>query len=291
MHGPPGVVASSGSQMSEHAGRFPEFFVTQPSPCPYLPGRVERKLFTHLTIDKPHDIVDRLLTNGFRRSQSVAYMPYCESCQACVSVRVRVDDFVPGRTMRRITQRNADLQTRRLRATPSAEQYRLFRRYIDQRHADGGMADMTWLDYEAMIADSTIETSVVEYHRSGLGNGAGSLMAVSLRDRLSDGLSLVYSVYDPDAAERSLGTHVIIEAIAEARALRLPYVYLGYWVQRSEKMAYKARFQPQEILTGEGWVPVAQVGAVASSPAPSPTRRPATRTVSAAPVSASRAIV
>jgi arginine-tRNA-protein transferase len=240
--------------MSELSGRFPEFFVTQPTPCPYLPGQSERKLFTHLTLDKPLALVDRLLTNGFRRSQTVAYIPYCDTCSACVSVRVVVSSFEPGRSMRRITQRNADLLTRRLRAHPTMEQYALFRRYIDARHGDGGMADMTALDYEAMIGDSTVDTSVVEYRRRGANEGMGDLLAVCLRDRLSDGLSLVYSFYDPEATERSLGTHMIIEAIAEARALRLPYVYLGYWVQRSEKMTYKARFRPQEVLTGEGWV-------------------------------------
>jgi arginine-tRNA-protein transferase len=237
--------------MTDQSGRYPEFFITQPSPCPYLPGQAERKLFTHLTADKPLDLVDRLLTNGFRRSQTIAYLPYCDTCSACVSVRVVVDSFDPGRSMRRITQRNTDLVTRRLRATPTAEQYALFRRYIDTRHSDGGMAEMTAPDYDAMIGDSTIETSVVEYRQRG---AERELMAVCLRDRLSDGLSLVYSFYDPDATERSLGTHMIIEAIAEARALRLPYVYLGYWVQRSEKMTYKSRFRPQEVLTGEGWV-------------------------------------
>lgn len=241
--------------MSELSGRFPEFFVTQPSPCPYLPGQAERKLFTHLTFDKPGALVDRLLTNGFRRSQTVAYMPYCDTCSACVSVRVVVDSFEPTRSMRRITQRNADLLTRRLRATPSPEQYALFRRYIDTRHGDGGMAEMTSLDYDAMIADSAVDTSVVEYRSRDAVGGMGDLKAVCLRDRLSDGLSLVYSFYDPNAPERSLGTHMIIEAIAEARALRMPYVYLGYWVQRSEKMTYKARFRPQEILSGEGWMP------------------------------------
>jgi arginine-tRNA-protein transferase len=241
--------------MTDQSARFPEFFVTQPSPCPYLPGRQERKLFTHLTFDKPAELIDRLLTNGFRRSQSVAYMPYCDACQACVSVRVKVDAFEPSRTMRRIAQRNRDLSTRHLRPNPTPEQFSLFRRYIEVRHADGGMHDMSSLDYASMIGDSIIDTSVVEYRQNSSPTERGALVALCLRDRLSDGLSLVYSFYDPDLAERSLGTHMIVEAIAEARALRLPYLYLGYWVQRSDKMTYKQRFRPQEVLTAEGWLP------------------------------------
>jgi leucyl-tRNA---protein transferase len=245
--------------MTEQHKNFPEFYVTAPQSCPYLPGRQERKLFTHLTQDKPPALVDNLLTSGFRRSQNVAYMPYCEGCQACVSVRVLVDEFQPGRTMRRIRARNSDIVSRRIVAVPTSEQYGLFRKYIDARHHDGGMADMTVLDYAMMIEDSQIETFLTEY-RVKPRNGAAirsnrwPLAAVALCDRLSDGISMVYSFYDPDFESRSLGTEMILDHIDYAQQLSLPHLYLGYWIKGSRKMAYKTRFQPQEALSGNGWV-------------------------------------
>jgi len=243
--------------MTEQQKHFPEFYVTAPQPCPYLPGRFERKLFTHLTHDKPPALVDNLLKGGFRRSQNIAYMPYCEGCQACVSVRVVVGEFEPGRSLRRVIEINSDLVARRLQATPTSEQYSLFRGYIDARHADGGMADMTVLDYAMMVEDSIIDTFVTEYRAQPLAAGRSDkqpLLAVALCDRLSDGISMVYSFYEPEAARRGLGTYMILEHIAYARRLGVPYLYLGYWIQGSPKMSYKKRFQPQEHLTGNGWV-------------------------------------
>jgi arginine-tRNA-protein transferase len=247
--------------MSEQQKHFPEFYVTAPQSCPYLPGRLERKLFTHLTHDKPSVLIDNLLKSGFRRSQNIAYMPYCEGCQACVSVRVVVDDFKPSRSLRRVAEVNRDLVVRRVDSVPTSEQYSLFRAYIDARHSDGGMADMTVLDYAMMVEDSVIETTLAEYRvppRDGSErrHSAWPLAAVALCDRLSDGISMVYSFYDPDLADRSLGTHMILENIEHARRLGLPYLYLGYWIAGSPKMNYKSRFQPQEKLCSEGWVPM-----------------------------------
>ena len=244
--------------MTEQQKKFPEFYVTAPQPCPYLPGRLERKLFTHLTHDKPPELVDRLLTTGFRRSQNIAYVPYCEGCQACVSVRVLVNEFQPDRSMRRVFAKNQHLSVRRLPASPTAEQFRLFRSYIDARHSDGGMADMTMLDYRMMVEDTVIETFVTEY-RAPRVNGTDSdpatwpLKAVALCDQLSDGISMVYSFYDPDEAHTSLGTHMILEHIDFARRIGLPFLYLGYWIDGSRKMAYKTRFQPQERLGPDKW--------------------------------------
>ncbi len=245
--------------MSEQQKHFPEFYVTAPQPCPYLPGRSERKLFTHLTHDKPAALVDNLLKGGFRRSQNIAYMPYCEGCQACVSVRVLVDEFVPVRSMRRVSERNGDLVGRRTAPVPTSEQYSLFRAYIDARHGDGGMADMTVLDYAMMVEDSIIDTFITEYRFKPAKPQQGRpdawpLKAVSLCDRLSDGISMVYSFYEPDEAHRSLGTYMILDHIEHARRLGLPYLYLGYWIEGSRKMAYKNRFQPQERLGPNGWV-------------------------------------
>ena len=243
--------------MTEQQKHFPEFYVTAPQPCPYLAGRLERKLFTHLTHDKPPALVDNLLKGGFRRSQNIAYMPYCEGCQACVSVRVVVGEFEPGRSLRRVIEINSDLVARRLQATPTSEQYSLFRGYIDARHADGGMADMTVLDYAMMVEDSIIDTFVTEYRAQPLAAARGdkqALLAVALCDRLSDGISMVYSFYDPNIEQLSLGTYMILEHVEYARTLGLPYLYLGYWINGSRKMNYKMRFQPQEQLGPNGWV-------------------------------------
>jgi len=244
--------------MTEQRKDFPEFYVTSAQPCPYLTGRRERKLFTHLTHDKPPGLVDSLLKGGFRRSQNIAYMPYCEGCQACVSVRVVVDEFTPGRTFRRLVARNRDLAVRRMPARPTAEQYALFRTYIDSRHGDGGMADMSVLDFAMMIEDSIVDTSVVEYRlrpRNALDRRVDDwpLMATALIDQLSDGLSMVYSFYDIEAADRSLGSFMILDCIEQTRRLGLPYLYLGYWIAGSRKMAYKTRFAPLERLGAEGW--------------------------------------
>jgi leucyl-tRNA---protein transferase len=245
--------------MSEQQKNFPEFYVTAPQSCPYLPGRNERKLFTHLTHDKPRPLVDSLLRGGFRRSQNIAYMPYCEGCQACVSIRVAVDEFVASRSFKRVSQRNNDVVASRIPAVPTSEQYSLFRSYIDQRHGDGGMADMTVLDYAMMIEDSIIDTFLTEYRLDvppAPGEkkpSKGPLKGVALCDRLSDGISMVYSFYDTEDGGRSLGTYMILEHIAHAQRLGLPYLYLGYWIQGSRKMAYKERFGPQERLGPNGW--------------------------------------
>ena len=170
-----------------------------------------------------------------------------------------VDEFEFGKSSRRVLDTNNDLIARRVPATPTSEQYSLFRAYLDARHADGGMADMTVLDYAMMVEDSIIDTFVTEYRlkpEPGARGGEKKLMGVALCDRLSDGISMVYSFYDPEAAARSLGTYMILEHLQYARQLGVPYLYLGYWIQGSQKMSYKKRFQPQEMLTGSGWIRV-----------------------------------
>ena len=236
----------------------PQFYLTAPSPCPYLPGREERKVFTHLVGNRARELNDLLTHGGFRRSQTIAYRPACETCRACVSVRVLVDEFEPSRTQRRVLARNSDLMGVSLPNKPTSEQYSLFRRYLDERHPEGGMAEMTVLDYAMMVEDSHVDTNVIEYRRRGPDSGItrkgeGGLIAVGLTDRMSDGLSMVYSYYEPSLAGESLGTFMILDHIERARAMGLPYVYLGYWVQGSAKMDYKARFLPQERLMGRGW--------------------------------------
>lgn len=246
--------------MTQHQSQSPQFFLTAPSPCPYLEGKFERKVFTHLVGDKAPEMNDLLTQGGFRRSQNIAYRPACENCRACVSVRILAEEFRPTRNMKRVMQRNADLIGYEHPAEPSTEQYSLFRKYLDSRHRKGGMSDMTVLDYAMMVEDSHVNTNVVEYRRRGpdsfmSGQGTGDLLAVALTDRMSDGLSMVYSFFDTEAADRSLGTYMIVDHIERARAAGLPHVYLGYWVQGSQKMEYKIRFKPQEHLGPKGWLP------------------------------------
>jgi arginine-tRNA-protein transferase len=236
----------------------PQFYLTSPAPCPYIEGREERKVFTHLIGKRASGLNDTLTQSGFRRSQTIAYRPACEECRACVSVRVKVGDFVPSRNMRRVLEDNADLIGHVRTPEPTSEQYSLFRAYLDSRHSDGGMADMSVLDYSMMIEDSHVDTRIVEYRRRNIdsfltGRGEGPLMGVCLSDILVDGLSMVYSFYDVGEHERSLGTFMILEHIERARKLGLPHVYLGYWVEGSRKMAYKARYLPQERLGMNGW--------------------------------------
>jgi arginine-tRNA-protein transferase len=247
--------------VTQHSRDTPQFYLTAPSPCPYLPGKEERKVFTHLVGERAPELNDLLSHGGFRRSQSIAYRPACDGCRACVSVRVIADEFRPSRGMRRIADRNADVIGDMRAGVPTSEQYSVFRSYLDARHRDGGMADMTVLDYAMMVEDSHVETRIVEYRRRGpdsgiTGRGLGRLLAVALTDVLNDGLSMVYSFFDPDEAARSLGTFMILDHFARARRMGLPYVYLGYWVKGSRKMDYKGRFLPQERLAPTGWVRV-----------------------------------
>lgn len=234
----------------------PQFYLTASSPCPYLPGREERKVFTHLIGRRAAALNDTLTQSGFRRSQTIAYRPACENCRACVSVRVKVDEFRLSKSFRRVLDKNRDLAGAVVRTEPTSEQYSLFRAYLDARHGDGGMADMTMLDYSMMVEDSHVESRLVEYRLLPTNESErkeGPLIGVCLTDLLADGLSMVYSYYEPEQTARSLGTYMILDHIMRARNLGLPHLYLGYWVEGSKKMAYKARFLPQERLGMEGW--------------------------------------
>jgi arginine-tRNA-protein transferase len=244
--------------MTQHPTQSPQFFLTAPSPCPYLDGQFERKVFTHLVGDKAPEMNDLLTQGGFRRSQNIAYRPACETCRACVSVRILAGEFTPSRNMRRVLHANSDLIGIMHDAEPSTEQYSLFRSYLDARHRKGGMSDMTVLDYAMMVEDTHVNTKIIEYRRRGpdtfiTGRGHGELIAVALSDQMADGLSMVYSYFDPELADRSLGTFMILDHINRAKAMGLPHVYLGYWVNGSRKMNYKMRFMPQEHLGPKGW--------------------------------------
>ncbi len=229
--------------------RRPQFFyTTAPLPCPYVSGRTERKVVTEIAGPDAEALHDRLSRAGFRRSHNIAYAPVCPSCQACVPIRVPAALFHPDRTLRRVAKANQAVEGFEVPARATAEQFQLFQRYQQARHGGGDMATMSFYDYRAMVEDTPIESLLIEFR-----DPDDRLVGACLTDRLGDGLSAVYSFFAPELAGRSLGTYAILWLIARARQLDLPYVYLGYWVPESRKMAYKARFRPTEILVGGTW--------------------------------------
>lgn len=230
----------------------PQFYVTAPQPCPYLPGRMERKLFTALQGDYAEKLNDTLSKQGFRRSQNVLYRPSCAECSACLSARIRVADFELSKNQKRTLRKNRTLEREATSPWATEEQYALFRNYLDSRHAEGGMADMDIFEFAAMIEETPIRSRVIEYSDRKR-NGRKDLTAVCLTDVLDDGLSMVYSFYDPEYAAASLGTYVILDHIEIAKSAGLPYVYLGYWVPGSAKMGYKSRFSALEIYYRGEW--------------------------------------
>lgn len=244
--------------MNTQTAPSPQFYLTAPAACPYLPAQMERKVFTHLVGPRAAEMNDLLTQGGFRRSQNIAYRPACEACRACVSVRILANEFQPTRSMKRILASNDDLISSEYPAQPSSEQYSLFRHYLDHRHQRGGMSDMSVLDYAIMVEDTHVNTRIIEYRIRQEGAGlhlrpSGELVAAALTDVMSDGLSMVYSYFNPDWERRSLGTFMVLDHIRRTQALGLPHVYLGYWVKGSQKMGYKTRFQPQEHLAAKGW--------------------------------------
>ncbi len=233
-----------------------DFYVTASAPCPYLSGKRERKVFSYLDGPDASSTNALLTRRGFRRSQNIIYLPACEGCSACVPVRIVVDDFELTRSRKRNIVKNADLARRMAAPRATGEQFSVLRGYLDSRHGDGGMSEMTVLDYAAMVEETAVDTMIVEYRApSGEPNEDDTrLVGAALTDRLTDGLSMVYSFFEPDDADRSLGRFMIQDHVSLARDLGLPYVYLGYWVEGSPKMQYKADFQPLEKLTATGWV-------------------------------------
>ncbi len=235
--------------MSYKPPRRPQFFyTTAPLPCPYVAGRVERKVVTEITGPDADVVHDRLSRAGFRRSHNIAYAPVCPGCSSCVPIRVPTATFQPDRTLKRIMRANAMVEGFDSPARATAEQFQLFQRYQKVRHIDGDMATMSFYDYRAMVEDTPIETSMVEFR-----DPDDRLVGACLTDRLGDGLSAVYSYFAPGLERRSLGTFTVLWLIERAKTMGLPYVYLGYWVPESRKMAYKARFRPAEILVAGTW--------------------------------------
>lgn len=252
--------------MSFKPPRRPQFFyTTAPLPCPYVPGRTERKVVTEITGAEAESLHDKLSRAGFRRSHNIAYAPVCPGCNACVPIRIPVATFQPDRTLRRIARANAGVEGFVMPARASAEQFQLFQRYQQARHNDGDMATMSFYDYRAMVEDTPIETWLVEFREAD-----DRLLGACLTDKLGDGLSAVYSYFTPGMEKRSLGTYAILWLVEKARSLGLPYVYLGYWVPESRKMAYKARFRPSEVLSAGQWRMLTDADLARTAPAAEP---------------------
>jgi len=234
--------------------RFPRFFVTSPAPCPYLAGKTERKVFTELKGPHADQLNEALGRIGFRRSQTVAYRPSCVDCQACVSVRVVADEFAPSKAQKRILKRNSDLIVTECRPWATSEQFDLLRDYLAKRHPEGGMTRMDEVDYADMVEHTPVSSYVLEYREPTSDGSVGRLVGACLTDRQGDGLSMIYSFYDPENEVRSgLGNYIILDHIRRAAEEGLPYVYLGYWVEGSARMQYKIRYRPLERLGPRGW--------------------------------------
>ena len=227
---------------------FRQFFATPPVACPYVPGRAERKLVVELVGNGSALFYDDLSRAGFRRSHRFAYRPACRGCASCVPVRIAVNDFSHTRSTRRIRNANLGITGRLLAPRATPEQFRLFAAYQRSRHSDSDMASMTYSDYRGMLEDTPVRSAVAEFR-----DASGSLVAASLIDLLDDGVSAVYSFYDPQQPKRSLGTWSILWLVEQCRRQGQLYVYLGYWIAESPKMAYKARFPALEHLTAGGW--------------------------------------
>ncbi|OAM84241.1 arginyltransferase [Devosia elaeis] len=243
--------------MTDQTPETTQLFLTAAMPCPYLPGRMERKLFTHLSGRRASMLHQLLSDNGFRRSQNLIYRPACEGCNACQSVRIVTREFTASRRFRRVQRSNDDIGIAVRPTAATLEQYDLFKRYLEARHDGGGMTQMSYQDYEYMVEDTPVQSVLVEYRLRDTPDQ--KLVAVALTDVMPDGLSMVYSFYDPDFAHRSLGTFLILDHIAQVRSAGLSYVYLGYWVPDSPKMAYKGDYRPLEVQCGpQGWKRLAE---------------------------------
>jgi len=241
--------------MTNQASQFPRFYVTAPSICPYLDGKMERKVFTDLNDVNPIGLHEAMAKIGFRRSQDIAYRPSCDNCTECKSVRIPVFNFLPNRTQRRLINLNADLIMEKLPNIALHEHYDLLHKYLTKRHATGGMTDMTFDEYVSMVECSPVNTCLIEYRLPPTGDQKGDLIAVTLTDIMDDSLSMVYSFFDVRDMfkKRSLGTYIILDHIARALHSHMSYVYLGYWVKNSPKMSYKTNFRPLEVLEPSGW--------------------------------------
>lgn len=224
------------------------FFTTSNLPCPYITGQVERRVLTELVGSNVIALHEQLSLAGFRRSHGIAYAPACPFCQACMAVRVVVGKFKMSKSQRRIWNKNSDLSFEILPAIATSEQFDLFYRYQKERHSGGDMANMNYFEFQNLIEETPVETSIVEFR-----DADDRLVGAILTDRLESGVSAVYSFFDPQEEKRSLGSEMLLWLIDYAKICSFDYIYLGYWVKESPKMAYKGKFSPLEVWTTQGW--------------------------------------
>lgn len=227
--------------------RHLQLYLTTESPCSYFDERVSRNLVPDPDLSLNMPIYNQLISHGFRRSGTHCYRPHCKQCTACIACRIPVDTFRPGRSQRRCLNNNTDLKLKVVDATFTEEYFKLYKRYVNARHSEGTMADPEKEDFEQFLFCEWCDTVFLELRLDG------ELVAVAVTDIISDGLSAVYSFFDPDLPQRSLGTYCILTQIDYARHLQMKYVYLGYWIDRHLKMHYKINFRPLQLFIEEQW--------------------------------------
>ena len=225
------------------------FYRTETMPCPYLTGQTERNIFTELKQINSKNHHETLTRAGFRRSQKIIYRPSCPTCSSCVPIRIVAKQFSANRSERRIIKRNNELNVKFIEPIATKEHYHIFNSYQKIRHKEGEMASMKYQDFKDMVEISDVDTKLLEFRTE-----LGILVAGCIVDRISDAYSAVYSYYDPKEQNRSLGNFMILWLTNEASKIGLSYVYLGYWIKNCNKMAYKTRYKPIEILGSTGWV-------------------------------------